>query len=296
MTMKDKIIEIIERIRCYPFSDNSIDYAEKELLNELEWGWTWEVKNSLKRLEELYQFGTSFDTSLNGDTEKINKWDKEYDQLMDDICDRSQRWYRKYAEEMTDHKRPILPFDKWVIATDEERAILKESDRKLMERELRMRLISETLKVRVLGWEKSKQVTTMTGLREIQPYGMFHILLGDKHEEPEVGYENVYGFIEDVRPILWPISCLTEWVTVGGKKVCWLYEMKNHLFGPKKVENIIPENGSVCVQFFDNTCQFLDPRRISIEDVNFMYEHDIDCNGLIPKGLAMNALEEKVYE
>ena len=296
MTMKDKIVEIIEKIRCYPFSDNSIDYAEKELLNELGWGWTWEVKNSLKRLEELYQFGTSFDTSLNGDTEKINKWDKEYDQLMDDICDRSQRWYRKYAEEMTDYKRPILPFDKWVIATDEERAILKESDRKIMERELRMRLISETLKVRALGWEKSKQVTTMTGLREIQPYGMFHILLGDKHEEPEVGYENVYGFIEDVRPILWPMSCLTEWVTVGGKKVCWLYEMKKHLFGPKKVENIIPEGGSVCVQFFDNTCQFLDPRRISIEDVNFMYEHDIDCNGLIPKGLAMNAIEEKVYE
>lgn len=294
--MKDKIVEIIEKIRCYPFSDNSIDYAEKELLNELGWGWTWEVKNSLKRLEELYQFGTSFDTSLNGDTEKINKWDKEYDQLMDDICDRSQRWYRKYAEEMTDYKRPILPFDKWVIATDEERAILKESDRKIMERELRMRLISETLKVRALGWEKSKQVTTMTGLREIQPYGMFHILLGDKHEEPEVGYENVYGFIEDVRPILWPMSCLTEWVTVGGKKVCWLYEMKKHLFGPKKVENIIPEGGSVCVQFFDNTCQFLDPRRISIEDVNFMYEHDIDCNGLIPKGLAMNAIEEKVYE
>ena len=296
MTMKDKIVEIIEKIRCYPFSDNSIDYAEKELLSELEWGWTWEVKNSLKRLEELYQFGTSFDTSLNGDTEKINKWDKEYDQLMDDICDRSQRWYRKYAEEMTDHKRPILPFDKWVIATDEERAILKESDRKLMERELRMRLISETLKVRALGWEKSKQVTTMTGLREIQPYGMFHILLGDKHEEPEVGYESVYGFIEDIRPILWPMSCLTEWVTVNGKKVCWLYEMKKHLFGPKKVENIIPESGSVCVQFFDNTCQFLDPRRISIEDVNFMYEHDIDCNGLIPKGLAMNAIEEKVYE
>ena len=296
MTMKDKIVEIIERIRCYPFSDNSIDYAEKELLNELKWGWTWEVKDSLKRLEELYRFGTSFDTSLNGDTEKINKWDKEYDQLMDDICDRSQRWYRKYAEEMTDHKRPILPFDKWVIATDEERAILKESDRKFMERELRMRLISETLKVRALGWEKSKQVTTMTGLREIQPYGMFHILLGDKHEEPEVGYESVYGFIEDVRPILWPMSCLTEWVTVGGKKVCWLYEMKKHLFGPKRVENIIPESGSVCVQFFDNTCQFLDPRRISIEDVNFMYEHDIDCNGLIPKGLAMNALEEKVYE
>jgi hypothetical protein len=106
----------------------------------------------------------------------------------------------------------------------------------------------------------------------------------------------MYAFIEDLRPILWPMYCLTEWVTVGGKKVCWLYEMKKHLFGPKKVENIIPENGSVCVQFFDNTCQFLDPRHISVEDVNFMYEHDIDCNGLIPKGLAMNALEEKVYE
>ena len=75
--MKEKIIEIIEKIRCYPFSDNSIDYAEKELLKELEWGWEWEVKDSLKRLEELYQFGTSFDTSLNGDTENINKWDKK---------------------------------------------------------------------------------------------------------------------------------------------------------------------------------------------------------------------------
>lgn len=295
MTMKDKIVEIIEKIRCYPFSDNSIDYAEKELLSELEWGWTWEVKNSLRRLEELYQFGTSFDTSLNGDTEKINKWDKEYDQLMDDICDRSQRWYRKYAEEMTDHKRPILPFDKWVIATDEEQAIFTEEERFIMERELRFRLISQTLKVRNLMHEKDTQVTRMIGLREIQPYGMFHILVGEG-DEPETGYENMYAFIEDLRPILWPMSCLTEWVTVGGKKVCWLYEMKKHLFGPKKVENIIPENGSVCVQFFDNTCQFLDPRHISIEDVNFMYEHDIDCNGLILRGLAMNALEEKVYE
>ena len=196
---------------------------------------------------------------------------------------------------MTDHKRPILPFDKWVIATDEEQAIFTEEERFIMERELRFRLISQTLKVRNLMHEEDTQVTRMIGLREIQPYGMFHILVGEGNE-PETDYENMYAFIEDLRPILWPMSCLTEWVTVGGKKVCWLYEMKKHLFGPKKVENIIPESGSVCVQFFDNTCQFLDPRRISIEDVNFMYEHDIDCNGLIPKGLAMNALEEKVYE
>ena len=293
--MKEKIIEIIEKIRCYPFSDNSIDYAEKELLKELEWGWEWEVKDSLKRLEELYQFGTSFDTSLNGDTENINKWDKKYDQLMDDICDRSQRWYRKYAEEMTDHRRPILPFDKWVTATDEEQAIFTEEERFIMERELRFRLISQTLKVRNLMHEEDTQVTRMIGLREIQPYGMFHILVGEG-DEPETDYENMYAFIEDLRPILWPMECITKWVIVGGKKICWLFEMKKHLFGPKKISDVTVGSESVCVHFNDGNIQFLDPHRFSVEDVNFMYEHDIDCNGLIPKGLAISALEEKVYE
>ena len=295
--MKERIKEIADKIKHYPLSDNSIDYAEKELLDELTWDWTFEVGRSLADLEKLYEEGIKFNPMEEGNTDQVNAWDKKYDDLMHNICDRSKRWYEKYVEEMTEHMRPILPFEKWVTATDEERAIFKESERFIMERELRFRLISKTLKVKELMWtEEESQITRMVGLREIQPYGMFHILVGDEKNEPDCGYEEIYGFIEDIRPILWPMSCLTKWVKVSGEKVCWLYEMKKHLFGPKKVESVQPSGDSVFIRFIDNSIEYLTPKHLSIDDVNFMYEHDIDCNGLIPKGLAISALEEKVYE
>ncbi len=291
--MKKRLEDVIESIKHYPLSDNSIDYAEEELKKELSWGWIPEVEGSIKRLEELYKEGLNIELGINGspgDTERINRWDKDYDTLMDDICDRSKRWYREYAEEMTDYQRPILPFDEWVKASDEERAILKEEDIALMEREICFRLPSKTLKVKLL---RADRVTELTGLREIKPYGQFHILVGgDPRYEPD----EVYDFVQGIRPVLWPISSITEWVNVGGKRVCWLYEMKKHLFS-KKPNSVMAEGGlSITVNFIDGTIEFIPANRFSIEDVNFMYENNIDCNGLIEKGLAISALEEKVYE
>lgn len=309
--MKEKIKEICSKIKCCPLSDNKIDYVEEELLNELSYGWTLDVEASIHHMENLVELNGKLGDLLRPNLPKtvvndMNRWDNTYDTICDSIIGRAKRWYDKSCKFYKAWNRTPLSFEEFAkISVDD-----RDPDNPLTEEEIDtlkqewMERAMYGVKAKVVYNPDNPHVETITGVDMNVSYGLFHIYYETKREDEGMTGdfttdEDDYTFPETAIPYLIPLELTAQKIMFKGKEAVLLAEyLKTRKV---RIGEINTWPGSDFIRVWNPQGTNLDDFNIKIfqtspEARKFAIRNHIDVNGLIPMGLAFDAVKEKIYE
>lgn len=306
--MKEKIKEICDKIKCCPLSDNKIDYVEEELLNELSYeGWMLDVEASIHELENLVELSRDLGDLLKPELPKavvdnMNKWDNLYDSICDSIIGRAKRWYDRSCEFYKVWNRTPLSFEEFVkiSADDNPDDPLTEEEVDILKQEWMERAMHR-VKSKIVYNPDDPHIETIIGVDMNVDCGLFHLYYETRHENEGMGrdFEYNYTFPETAVPYLIPLELTAQKIVFKGKEVVLLAE---YLKTKKiKVGEIITWPDSDFIRVWNLQGTNFDDFNIKIfqtspEARKFAIENHIDVNGLIPMGLAFDAVKEKIYE
>lgn len=307
--MKEQDIRnLITKLKSCPLSDNKVDALEEELLSELSYGphWHKSVSDAMVEIERLIKSSPTLEELSQEElppekVRQMNMWDQTFDDTCHIYIGRAKRWYKDYVEEYQAWGRTPKSFEEYVLLTNEDEifSAITEEEIEILRDEYAMRYRSR-LKVKDIYYKPEPTVRTVTGLEAFE--GMYHIFfLGvDAYGHEDV--DSDYGFPEASIPYLISLEDTTHPIKFGGEKVILLekfYREHNPLKTLSLECDWWPKADFI---------RIWSKSRESIEDIKsdvflktkegrkFAILNHIDINGLLERGLALNAVEEHIYD
>lgn len=300
--METRIKEVCERLRHCALSDNGVDYIEKELLYQNRFkAWESFVKFKVSDLVELIKIYPKVDMSKEHLTEEekklVDDWDHKYNYVCNNIIGDSDRHYEAYKTLYSYWGRPCLDKDGYMeihLCKREGTFAISEDEEEVLRQEFAMRCMHGVMAKSVYIVDKPK-IIKIVGMDTVADAGMCHIYFRKKERE----FNDLhYTFPESSIPYLFPKKSIMGMIKVGGTEHYPLVEWAEKKFGLSLMPLTFQiKDGKMTYMVGEKKWEFtidqfiLDPfgRKMAMK-------YHIDINDLLPKKLALNAEEERVYD
>ena len=294
--MTKTIEELCKQLKRCPLSDNKVDEVEKELLLESQYkSWGHMIRSVLTSMEDLIKKSISLGDLSQPElpdykVKEMNDWDHLYDNLCDSTIERAKRFYKQYCEIYKAWNREPKSFEGYMAIEDAEEwdHAVSQEEIEVLKDEFALRW-RYGLKCKNVYYPPMPSIKVVDGIEARPSVGQFYV-----NYESEADDE--YGFPETSIPYLIPLEATSA--ELKGGKILLLDYWKT--LNPRKMPGRIDTWKRGEASFI--RIWTLDER--NFEDISykslpvtprgreFALKNHIDINGLISRGLALDATKE----